>query len=131
MRILADTNIVAQAVRALRDNGHDVIYVAERETDPGDEALLAEAVADRRVFLMKDHDIGVLVHRDLRAHCGVILVDDLGAPAAELALILAAPSSHLEVLAAGAFLTSAPEAFASPRLEANRPARPKRRVGFD
>lgn len=104
MRILADTNIVAQAVRALRDGGHDVDYAAERAMDPGDEVLLAEAVRENRVFLTKDHDIGALVYRDLRPHCGVLLVDDLGAPAAEAALILVALSSHHELLAAGAFL---------------------------
>lgn len=104
MRILADTNIVAQAVHALRDGGHDVVYAAERAMDPGDEALLAEASGENRVFLTKDHDIGALVYRDLRPHCRVLLVDDLGAPAAESALILAARSSHHEVLAAGGFL---------------------------
>jgi predicted nuclease of predicted toxin-antitoxin system len=104
VRILADTNIVALAVRALRDGGHDVVHVAERTTDPGDEALLAEAVRENRVFLTKDHDIGVLVYRDSRPHRGVLLIDDLGVPATEAALVLAAFSSHGELLAAGAFL---------------------------
>jgi predicted nuclease of predicted toxin-antitoxin system len=109
VRILADTNIVAQAVRALRDGGHDVVYAAERALDPDDEALLAEAVEDSRVFVTKDHDIGALVYRDLRAHCGVLLVDDLGFPAAESALILGALCSHPELLAAGAFLRAGAE----------------------
>jgi len=72
--------------------------------DPGDEARLAQAVRENRVFLTKDHDIGTLVYRDLHPHRGVLLVDDLGAPAAESALIPAALSSHHELLAAGAFL---------------------------
>jgi predicted nuclease of predicted toxin-antitoxin system len=59
VRVLADSNIVAQAVRAMRDAGNDVVYVGEREADPGDEALLAEAVAEGRTFLTKDHDIRV------------------------------------------------------------------------
>ena len=104
MRILADTNIVAHAVRSLRDAGHDVVHAAERTMDPGDEALLAEAVSENRIFVTKDHDIGALVYRDLRPHRGVLLVDDMGVPAAESALILAALSSHRELLAAGAFL---------------------------
>jgi hypothetical protein len=77
VRILADTNIVAQAVRSLRDGGHDVVYAAERTMDPGDEALLAEAVRENRVFLTKDHDVGTLVYRDLCPRRGVLLVDDL------------------------------------------------------
>ena len=95
---------MVQAVRALRDGGHDVVYAAERIADPGDEALLAEAVRENRIFLTKDHDIGELVYRDLRPHCGVLLVDDLGIPAAEAALILAALNSHHQLLATGAFL---------------------------
>ncbi len=108
MRILADTNIVAPAVRSLRDAGHDVVYAAEFAVDPGDVALLAQAVSDNRVFLTKDHDIGVLVYRDLHAHCGVLLVDDLGSAAGESALIVAVLSSHRAELAAGAFLRAGP-----------------------
>jgi predicted nuclease of predicted toxin-antitoxin system len=70
MRFLADSNIVAQAVRAMRAIGHDVAYAAGRIADPGDEALLAEAAAEARIFITKDHDIGALVHRDAQAHCG-------------------------------------------------------------
>jgi len=104
VRILADTNIVAHAVRSLRDAGHDVVYAADFAVDPGDENLLAQAVSENRVFLTKDHDIGTLVYRDLRPHCGVLLVDDLGSAAAESALILAALSVHLAALTASAFL---------------------------
>lgn len=104
MRVLADTNIVAQAVRTLREGGHDVVYAAERTMDPGDEALLAEAVKENRVFLTKDHDIGALIYRDLRPHCSVLFVDHLGDAAAESALILAAIASHREPLGAGTFL---------------------------
>lgn len=41
-----DSNIVAQAVRALRAIGHDVAYAAEPAADPGDEAQPAEAAAE-------------------------------------------------------------------------------------
>lgn len=104
MRLFADTNIVAPAVRALREAGHDVTYSAERPTDPGDEALLAEATADGRVFLTKDHDIGALVHRDGQPHAGVLLLDDLGSAAAETELILASLAREGERLVAGVFL---------------------------
>ena len=104
MRLLADSNIVVQAVRALRTAGHDVAYAAERASDPGDQALLAEAVGEERVFLTKDHDIGALVHRDMQPHWGVVLLDDLGDAAAETHLILGALSSHRDRLTARAFL---------------------------
>ena len=53
MRFLADSNIVAQAVRALRAAGHDVLYLGERTTDRGDQAFLAEAVTEGRIILTK------------------------------------------------------------------------------
>jgi len=104
VRFLADSNVVAQAVHAMRAAGHDVVYLGERTADPGDHALLAEAVAEGRIVLTKDHDIGVLVHRDLQPHCGVLLLDDLGDAAAESALILATLSSHRDRLVARAFV---------------------------
>jgi predicted nuclease of predicted toxin-antitoxin system len=108
VRILADTNIVAQAVRNLRDTGHDIVHAAEFAVDPGDASLLAQAVSEDRVFLTKDHDIGALVYRDLHRHCGVLLVDDLGDASAESALIFAALSGHSAALIAGAFLRAGP-----------------------
>ncbi len=81
-----------------------VAYAAERPADSGDAALLAEAVAEARVFVTKDRDIGTLVHRDLLSHCGVLLIDDLGDPAAEIELILAVLASQENRLAQAAFL---------------------------
>lgn len=70
MRLLADFNIVAQAVHAMRAAGHDAVYLGERTADPGDRAPLAEAVAEGRIV------VTVLVHGDLQPHCGVLLLDD-------------------------------------------------------
>jgi predicted nuclease of predicted toxin-antitoxin system len=104
VRFLADSNIVAQAVHAMRAAGHDVSYLGERAEDPGDQALLAEAVAQRRIIITKDHDIGALVHRDRQPHRGVLLLNDLGDAAAESSLIFASLSSHGDRLVAGAFV---------------------------
>jgi predicted nuclease of predicted toxin-antitoxin system len=104
VRILADSNIVARAVRDMRQAGHDVVYAGERAKDPGDEALLAEAAAETRVFITKDHDIGALVHRDEHPHSGVLLLDDLGDAAAEAELILFVLSTHQVQLSGGVFL---------------------------
>ena len=63
-----------------------------------------EAAAEGRIFVTKDHDIGVLVHRDRQPHFGVLLLDDLGDAEAESKLILTALQSHGDRLAGGAFL---------------------------
>jgi predicted nuclease of predicted toxin-antitoxin system len=104
VRLFADTNIVAPAVRALREAGHDVLYSAERPADPGDLALLAEATAAGRALITKDHDFGALVHRDGHSHAGVLLLDDLGDAAAETALIVKVLARDAERLLAGEFL---------------------------
>jgi hypothetical protein len=41
------------AVLAMRAAGYDVVYLGERAADPGDRALLAEAVAEGRIILTK------------------------------------------------------------------------------
>ncbi len=104
MRLFADTNIVAPAVRALRADGHDVVYAGERPTDPGDAALLAEAHADASIFISKDHDIGALVFRDGAPHSSVLLIDDLGNVAEETVLLRSSLLSYGDELAAGAFV---------------------------
>lgn len=121
MRILADSNIVAQAVRAMRDADHDVVYTGERAIDPGDQALLDEAAANRRVFVTKDHDIGALVHRDRRSHCGVLLLDDLGDAVAETALILFALSTYRDRLERYEFLRASAAGVRSSHKEAEEP----------
>jgi predicted nuclease of predicted toxin-antitoxin system len=107
----------------MRSAGHDVVYGAERTEDPGDRALLAEAHAGGRILLTKDHDLGALVHRDDLPHFGVMLIDDLGDPAAEVRLILSALLSHAGRLAEGAFLRVTPsgvrESQASPSSQGN------------
>ncbi len=73
MRFLADEDVPKAIVHALRAAGHDVAWV--RETSPGirDEAVLASALAEKRVLLTFDKDFGELVYRVGRpASCGVV-----------------------------------------------------------
>lgn len=92
------------SVLALRSAGHDVVWSGERVVDPGDARLLAEAVADARVFITKDRDFGVLVFRDNAVHCGLLLMDELHDPAAEAVMIVAICADHDAELASGGFL---------------------------
>lgn len=104
MRLLADTNIVAAAVRMLSAAGHDVVFIGERDSDPGDAAIVAEALASNRVVLTKDHDVGTLVFRDRVAHAGVLLIDDLGSASSEAELLLRELKVWESVLVAGGFV---------------------------
>ena len=72
--MLANENFPADAVKALRERGNDVLWV--RETHPGitDEKVLALAIAENRVLVTFDKDFGELAFRSkLPATTGIIL----------------------------------------------------------
>ncbi len=74
MRFLADENFPFDAVSALRDVGHDVVWI--RESTPGidDEEVLNRAEIEERIVLTFDKDFGESAfHRKLPASCGIIL----------------------------------------------------------
>lgn len=73
MILLADENVDAPIVAALRAAGHRVDYV--RELDPGidDHTVLALANADDALLLTSDKDFGELVFRRRLVHAGVVL----------------------------------------------------------
>lgn len=72
--ILADENIVAAVVSRLRQDGWDVVWIAEIDPSVDDPGVLARAVAERRILLTDDKDFGELVVREGRTHCGVVLL---------------------------------------------------------
>lgn len=74
-RLLANENVPANAVAALRSDGHDVSWM--RDVGPGspDDQVLALARAEDRVPLTFDKDFGELAfHRGQVATPGVILL---------------------------------------------------------
>lgn len=74
IRLAADENIQASLVRALRKEGHDVLYVAENAGGITDNAVLAWAAEQERILLTEDKDFGELVFRLKRDLPGVILL---------------------------------------------------------
>jgi hypothetical protein len=81
-----------------------MLSISASARDPGEETLLAEAAADRRIFVTRDHDIGAWVHRDRHPHCGVLLLDDLGDAAAETGPILSVLATQSDRLDSSDFL---------------------------
>jgi predicted nuclease of predicted toxin-antitoxin system len=75
MRWLCNENIPRPLVDALRESGHDVVWI--RDTSPGiaDVEVLAIAVGDRRICLTFDKDFGELAAgASLPEKCGVVLL---------------------------------------------------------
>lgn len=74
MRILANENFPQAAVNALRQDGHDVLWVRTESPGISDRDVLSRAQLDARVLVTFDKDFGELAFRyGLPAECGIIL----------------------------------------------------------
>jgi predicted nuclease of predicted toxin-antitoxin system len=75
MHLLANENIPAEVVDALRQRGHDVVWVHTDAPGSNDRDVLARAVAEDRVLLTFDKDFGELAfHAGLPATSAVVLL---------------------------------------------------------
>jgi predicted nuclease of predicted toxin-antitoxin system len=69
MKFLADENIDQQIVKALRDRGHEVLYVAEMERGVDDDFLSELANEEETVLITADKDFGEIVFRQGQVLC--------------------------------------------------------------
>ena len=74
MNLVADEGVDRPVVERLRQDGHDVVYVAELSPSVADEEVLRQANARRAVLLTADKDFGELVFRQGLVHSGVVLL---------------------------------------------------------
>lgn len=74
MRILANENFPADAIAALRQHGHDVVWIRTDSPGSSDGQVLARAGAESRVLVTFDKDFGELAFRTkLPASSGIVL----------------------------------------------------------
>lgn len=74
MRLLADENMPGEAVKALRERGHDVAWVRTEMPGSGDRIVLERAQVEKRLLLTFDKDFGELAFRfGLPVESGVVL----------------------------------------------------------
>ncbi len=109
MKWVADENIDASIVRALRNSGHDVWYVADEARGIGDREVLQRAEEENALLITGDKDFGDLVFRQDKATAGVLLVRFAGVSAREKAeLVTEAVRKHEdELMGAFSVLTQA------------------------
>lgn len=75
MRLLADENIPLEAIRALRDAGHDVFSASASAPGAPDSAHLARASEEDRLIVTFDLDFGLLAATALpKPTAGVLLL---------------------------------------------------------
>jgi predicted nuclease of predicted toxin-antitoxin system len=108
MKLLADENVDAVIVTALRNAGHQVRYVLELDPEIDDRSVLALANADEAMVLTSDKDFGELVFRQQLVNAGVILYRLAGLSPNRKAAILVQAIEHHASEMLGAFVLIGP-----------------------
>ena len=107
MRLLLDTCIWGGAVPELKAAGHDILWAADWQRDPGDDEILAIAHGEQRVLVTLDKDFGELAIVHERPHSGILRI--VGFTARQHASVCQrALNVHGAELAAGAIVTVEP-----------------------
>jgi predicted nuclease of predicted toxin-antitoxin system len=75
MRFLADENVSRWVIERLRNDGHDVVSIAETRSGARDEEVLSVADADGRILISEDRDFGELVIRQRLSVRGMVLLE--------------------------------------------------------
>ncbi len=109
MNFVADENVDAAVVRALREAGHEVTWIAEIEPAATDEQVLNLADEQRAVLVTEDKDFGELVYRRRLATSGVLLVRLAGQPSREKAATVGAVVLNHGAELAGSFAVVTPD----------------------
>jgi len=95
VRFVADESVDGPIVRRLRDDGHEVGWVAEDAPGEPDEAVFARAAAEGVPLLTADKDFGELVFRRGLVGSGVVLVRLAGlSPERKAAVVADAVREH-------------------------------------
>jgi predicted nuclease of predicted toxin-antitoxin system len=107
MRLLLDTCVSPKVATELVVHGHDVIWVGDWPSDPGDEEILAFALKEGRVVVTLDKDFAELAVAFGQAHSGIIRIVNL--PLSKHGTVcLGALEQHGVELAGGAIVTAEP-----------------------
>lgn len=83
MNLLADESVDRQIVERLRQDGHDVLYVAEVEPGISDNVVFDRANERSALFVTGDKDFGEIVFRDNRLNSGGVVLLRLAGLSAE------------------------------------------------
>lgn len=90
MHFLANENVPLDAITALREKAHDVIWIRTDAPGSSDEDILARGVAEKRIVITFDKDFGELAFRShLPSQCGIILFRIRGKSSEDMARVVA------------------------------------------
>jgi predicted nuclease of predicted toxin-antitoxin system len=108
VRFVADESCDFAIVRALRENGHDVIAIAEVSPQATDEYVLEMSRDASRILITEDKDFGELVYAAARENSGIILLRFPGDARATMAQALADAIQNLAGRLTGGFVVIEP-----------------------
>ena len=77
MKFLTDVNASGALTEWLRDMGHDVVQVADRDASLPDDAILQWAVQEQRIIVTTDTDFEVMIWRKGERHFGLLRLENL------------------------------------------------------
>jgi len=83
MNLLADESVDRQIVKRLREDGHDVLYIAEVEPSISDDVVFDRANEKSALLVTGDKDFGEIVFRDNRLSSGGVVLLRLAGLSAE------------------------------------------------
>ncbi len=107
MKLLLDACVWPGAAIELARRGHNVVWVGDWPTAPGDDEILAFAVKENRVVVTLDKDFGELAVVFGHAHSGIIQIVNFQI-SKHASVCLSAIEQHGEELAKGAIITAEP-----------------------
>ena len=108
MNFLADESVDQPIVVRLRDDGYDVLAVAEITPSIPDTNVLAQANRRADLLLTADKDFGEIVFRQRQVTSGVVLIRLEGlSPEAKARVVSGAIREHVEEIP-GAFTVISP-----------------------
>src|SRR5438309_198345 len=105
MKLLVDACAGRRLASALRQAGHNVVFVGDWPKNAEDDEVLAVGLAEQRVVITRDKDFGTLAVRDRQPHCGIVRLVELP-PARELEICQSVLARHGDILASGALITA-------------------------
>ena len=95
MKIVADEGVDGPIVARLRQDGHEVDYVAQIEPGMSDDRVLSLANERRALLITTDNDFGELVVRQGRLNAGVLLLRLPGvSPSQKAEMVSGAVTAH-------------------------------------
>jgi predicted nuclease of predicted toxin-antitoxin system len=100
VKVVADEGVDRPIVARLRQDGHEVDYVAEMDPGIDDDRVLSHANQQHALLMTADKDFGELVFMQGRLNAGVVLLRLAGVPPTQKANIvsdaLAAHGSEMQ-----------------------------------